>query len=348
MGVAKQGILPAALAAAFFMAFGFMACGPAVAADHFQGKTVNLIVGFGPGGGYDEYARLLARHMGKHIPGKPSLIVQNMPGAASLKSVQYLQTTAPKDGTAIVTFNFGQITNSLVMPPKDMNLDFRDFAWIGSMNRDVSVCYVWKERFAARTAVELAKAERVNYGLTGVGSGSYFNQMMLILVFDVPLKQIKGYTSSKEKQIAIERGELDGDCGEWSSVPADWLRDDKLAMLLRYSTHVSHDMPASIPYAGDLAPTPEKKQIVKLLTSATDMGRPFITRKDVPRDIVETLRKAFADTMVDRELIAEAKKTDRELSPMSPKDIEAALDELYALPADIVRKTTAMLNAQPE
>ena len=343
MGVAKQGILPAALAAALFMFSGL-----ATAADQFQGKTVNLIVGFGPGGGYDEYARMLARHMGKHIPGKPSLIVQNMPGAASLKSVQYLQTTAPKDGTAIVTFNFGQITNSLVMPPKDMNLDFRDFAWISSMNRDVSVCYVWKDRFAARTVLDLAKAERVNYGLTGVGSGSYFNQMMLILVFDVPLKQIKGYTSSKEKQIAIERGELDGDCGEWSSVPADWLRDDKLAMLLRYSTHASHDMPASIPYAGDLAQTPEKKQIVKLLTSATDMGRPFITRKDVPSDILAILRKAFADTMVDRELIAEAKKTDRELSPMSPKDIEAALEELYALPVDIVRKTTAMLNAQPE
>jgi hypothetical protein len=234
------------------------------------------------------------------------------------------------------------------MPPKDMKLDFRDFAWIGSMNRDVSVCYVWKDRFAARTALDLAKVERVNYGLTGVGSASYFNQMMLMGVFDVPLKQIKGYSSSKEKQLAIERGELDGDCGEWASVPEDWLRDNKIAILLRYSTHVSQGMPPSIPFAGDLAPTVEKKQIIKLLTTATDMGRPFITRKDVPTGILEILRKAFNETMKDGALLADAKKTDREISPMNHEEIQAALDELYALPSDIVAKTKAMLNAQKE
>lgn len=343
MKIGICGVLFAALTTVSWLA------GPATAADFFQGKTINIIVGFGPGGGYDEYGRLLARHIGRHIPGKPTIVVQNMPGAASLKAVQHLQGGAPNDGTAIVIFNFGQITNSLVMPPKNMKLDFRDFAWIGSMNRDVSVCYVWKERFAAaKTPLDLAKAERVNYGLTGVGSASYFNQMMLIGVFDVPLKQIKGYSSSKEKQIAIERGELDGDCGEWNSVPENWLQANKLTVLLRYSQHVPEGMPASIPYAGDIAPTPEKKQMIRLLTAATDMGRPFITRKDVPADRLAVLRKAFDETMKDPALLADAKKTDREISPMSAKEVEIALHELYTLPPDIVAKAKAMLKAHQE
>lgn len=321
-------------------------CAPATAADVFHGSTINIVVGFGPGGGYDEYGRLLARHMGKHVPGHPNFVVQNMPGAASLKAVQYLQSTAPNDGTAIVIFNFGQITSSLVMPPKNMKLDFRDFAWIGSMNRDVSVCYVWKERFKAKNALELAKAKQVNYGLTGVGSASYFNQMMLIGVFNVPLRQIKGYSSSKEKQIAIERGELDGDCGEWNSVPEDWLRDNKVTVLLRYSRHQPEGMPATIPYAGDLAPTDVKKQIVKLLTTATDMGRPFITRKDVPADRLAILRKAFDETVKDPELLADAKRIDREIAPMTAKEVHDALDELYAMPKNVVNEAKAMLKAK--
>jgi tripartite-type tricarboxylate transporter receptor subunit TctC len=321
-------------------------CAPAMAADVFHGGTINIVVGFGPGGGYDEYGRLLARHMGKHVPGHPNFVVQNMPGAASLKAVQYLQSTAPNDGTAIVIFNFGQITSSLVLPPKNMKLDFRNFAWIGSMNRDVSVCYVWKERFKAKNALELAEAKQVNYGLTGVGSASYFNQMMLIGVFGVHLKQIKGYGSSKEKQIAIERGELDGDCGEWNSVPEDWLRDNKVTVLLRYSRHQPEGMPSSIPYAGDLAPTDVKKQIIKLLTTATDMGRPFITRKDVPADRLAILRKAFDETVKDPELLADAKRIDREIAPMTAKEVHEALDELYAMPKNIVDEAKAMLNAK--
>lgn len=343
MNVGMRGVLLAA-GAAGGLAAGFVA-GPAAAADDtFKGKTVNIIVGFGPGGGYDAYGRLLGRHMGEHIPGKPQVIVQNMPGAASLKAVRYLQTAAPNDGTAIVIFNFGQITSSIVMPSKKMKLDFRDFGWVGSMNRDVSVCYVWKERFkGVRNALDLVKVKNVNYGLTGVGSSSYFNQAMLLGVFDAPLKQVKGYSSSKEKQIAVERGELDGDCGEWSSVPDDWIRDNKLTFLMKSSPHLPKGMPKSIPYAGEIAPTPEKKQIVKLLTRATDIGRPFITRKDVPKDRLKTLQTSFDATMKDADLIAESEKIGREVSPLSASEVMAALEELYAIPQAVVVKAKAVL-----
>ncbi len=338
MNVAMKTVLmTAALAAA--------AAAPAAASDDvFRGKTVNVIVGFGPGGGYDAYARMLARHIGKHIPTNPTVIVQNMPGAASLKAVQYLQTAAPNDGTAVVIFNFGQITNSLVMPPQNMKLDFREFAWIGSMNRDVSVCYVWKERFpTVVNALDLAKVKNLNYGLTGIGSASYFNQAMLLGVFDAPLKQVRGYSSSKEKQIAIERGELDGDCGEWSSVPQHWFKDGKLTFVMRSSPSLPQGMPESIPYAGDIAPTAERKQIVQLLTAASDIGRPFITRKDTLADPLRLLRAGFDAALRDPALLAEADKTGRHVSPLTAAEAEAALRELYAIPDTVVAQAKGMM-----
>jgi tripartite-type tricarboxylate transporter receptor subunit TctC len=311
----------------------------------FGGKTVNIIVGFSTGGGYDSYARLLARHLGKHIPGTPTVVVQNMPGAASRRAIQYLDTTAPNDGTAIVIFNFGQITSSLVMPPENMVLDFRRYAWIGSMSRDVSVCYVWKDRFVEmKDAVDLAQSGRqVIYGLTGVGSGSYFNQAMLQAVFGVNLKQVTGYPGSSDKRIALERGELDGDCGEWSSVPDNWQRADKLTYVMRSSQNLPQGMPSSVPWAVDLAPTVEKKQMVRLLTAASDLGRPFITRSDVPSDRLGILRAGFEAAMQDRALIDEGQQTERPISAMTGEEAASAIAELYAIPSDVVARTRAAL-----
>jgi tripartite-type tricarboxylate transporter receptor subunit TctC len=311
----------------------------------FSGKTINIIVGFSTGGGYDSYARLLARHIGKHIPGAPTVVVQNMPGAASRRAIQYLDTTAPNDGTAIVIFNFGQITSSVVMPPENMVLDFRKYAWIGSMSRDVSVCYVWKDRFVdMKDAVDLAQSRKqVVYGLTGVGSGSYFNQAMLQGVFGVNLKQVTGYPGSADKRIAIERGELDGDCGEWSSVPDNWQRADKLTYVMRSSQSLPPGMPSSVPWAVDLAPTLEKKQMVRLLTAASDLGRPFITRADVPSDRLGILRAGFEAAMQDRALIDEGQQTERPISAMTGEEATAAIAELYTIPSDVVAMTRAAL-----
>ena len=311
----------------------------------YRGKTVSIVVGFSAGGGYDAYARLLAGYYGKHIPGNPQVVVQNMPGAASRRSIQYLDTNAPNDGTAIVIFNFGQITGSLVMPPENMELDFRRYAWIGSMNKDVSVCYVWKDRYpGVKDALELAKTgKQVIYGVTGVGSSSWFNQAMMKGVFDVNLKQVAGYPGSKDKQLAIERGELDGDCGEWSSVPENWNASGSIVHMMRSSRFTPAGMPPGIPWAVDLAPTEEKKQMVRLLTAASDIGRPFITRRDVPADRIAILRTAFNNALKDPVLVAEADKTGRPVSPMTAEEVMAALDELYTIPKEIVEKTKASL-----
>jgi tripartite-type tricarboxylate transporter receptor subunit TctC len=335
-------------AAALLLSVAFATNASAQEQDFYKGKTLNIVVGFSAGGGYDAYARLLAGHYGRHIPGAPQVVVQNMPGAASRRAVQYLDANAPSDGTAIVIFNFGQITSSLVLPPENMVLDFRRYAWIGSMNKDVSVCYVWKDRYpGVKNALELAKTgKQVIYGITGIGSSSWFNQAMMKGVFEVNLKQVAGYPGSRDKQIAIERGELDGDCGEWSSVPDNWMAEGKIALMMRSSNFLPPGMPSDVPWAIDLAPTQEKKQMVRLLTAASDIGRPFITRREVPADRVALLRKAFNSAMKDPALLAEADKTGRPISSMTAEEVIAALDELHAIPKEIVEKTRAVMPSQ--
>jgi tripartite-type tricarboxylate transporter receptor subunit TctC len=318
--------------------------GAAVAADSFyKNKKINLTVGYGPGGGFDSYARLLGRHWGRNIAGKPKIIVQNRPGASSLKAVQYLRRTAPKDGTAVVTFNSGQITRSQVLPNKKYAFDWRGFAWIGSINRDISVCYLWASRFKAKTLAEAAKVGTVNFGLTSAGSASYFNQSILKNIFGVQIKQVAGYKGSKTKQFAIERGELDGDCGAWTSIPPNWLTEKKVNVLLRIAPYRPSNMPTSIPSAIDATSDKDAKQIIQLLTAATQVGRPYITRKDVPADRLKMLRVGFNATMTDPAFLAEAKKQRRSILPLTDKESVGVVNTVYDLPKSIINKTKKIL-----
>ena len=215
----------------------FLLAAPAAAAQDaatfYKGKTVRLVVGFTPGGGYDVYARALGRHFGRHIPGNPTVVVQNMPGAASLKSVQYLTAGAPTDGTLITTFNPGLLTQSLTSPDK-VPVKFLDYAWIGNVSEDFRVCFTWNGTGIKNWQDFLAK-DRVTFGNTGVGTSAYIDDRMLSDLFGVKLHAVMGYPGSADKRVAIERGELDGDCGSWTSMPEDWLRDNKITLLIRFS-----------------------------------------------------------------------------------------------------------------
>lgn len=313
------------------------AAGPAFsqdAATFFKGKQMKLTVGFTPGGGYDAYTRLLARHYGRYIPGNPDAIVVNMPGASSLKSVQYLNAGAPKDGTAIVAFNPGLITQSLTIPDK-IKVKFTDFAWVGSISEDLRVCYMWGET-GVKTWDDMLKRKQVIMGDTGAGSSSYVNQKMLQELFDVKLKQILGYPGSAEKRLAIERRELDGDCGSWTSIPEDWLRDKKINVVLRFSPHVALGLPESVTFAGDVLKDPKKKQALQLLTASAEIGRPFIASKAVPADRVKVLRDAFNAVTKDEQFLADADKQKLLVTPMSGADVEKALAEIYKAPADVI------------
>jgi len=303
-------------------------------ASFYRGKTVHLIVGFSPGGGYDVYARLLARHMGRHIPGNPTFVVQNMPGAASLKSVQFLDVGAVADGTTIVTFNPGLITQSLTTPDK-VPVKFLDYAWIGNISEDIRICFTWHAT-GIKSFADMLKAPKIVYGNTGIGTSAYTDDRMLAELFGVKVRMVQGYPGSADKRIAIEQGELDGDCGSWTSLPEDWLRDKKINLVLRFSARLVPGLPASVPYAGDLLPDPKKKQIFALLAAPALIGRPYIAPRSVPADRLAALKAAFDATMTDAEFLAEADKQRLLVTPMTGAEVERQLKDIYGAPAEVV------------
>jgi tripartite-type tricarboxylate transporter receptor subunit TctC len=306
-----------------------LASGPAAAQDgnFYKGKRINIIVGFSSGGGYDTYARLLARHYSKHIPGNPDVIVQNMPGAASLKSVQHLDAGAPKDGTVITAFNPGLITQSMTIPDK-IKVKFTDVAWLGSIGEDLRVCYTWGAT-GIKTWDDLVKAPQFILGDTGPGSSSYVNQRMVKDIFGVKVKQVLGYPGSAEKRLAIERGELQGDCSSWTSLPEEWLRENKIYTVLRFSEHVTLGLPASVPYGKALLKDEKMRQVYDVLMAPSEIGRPYIVSKSVPADRLATLRAGFMAATQDKAFLADADKQKLLVSPLDGPTVEKMLTEIY-------------------
>jgi tripartite-type tricarboxylate transporter receptor subunit TctC len=329
MTMGRAGALCAGLALAVAMT------APAAAEDFYKGKPLTVVVGFTPGGGFDLNARLLARHMGRHIPGNPDVIVQNMPGAASLKSVLYLDTTAARDGTVIATFNFGQIGDSRMMPEK-IKVDFRKFAWIGSISQDLTICYTW-HALGIKTLAELQRHGTVHMGLTGVGTSSDVNQKILKEIFKVQVQQVAGYPGSAEERLAIERHELDGDCGAWSSIPQEWIEGAKINPVVRSAPIEPPDLPPHVPYAADIAPSPRDRDIVRLLTASGQLGRPFIASASAPAERIALLRAAFDETVKDPEFLADAGKLRMPVSPKSGQDALGIVQDIYATADDIVQ-----------
>jgi len=321
------------------LGFGLMLCASleAVAQDvasFYRGKTVRVVVGFSSGGGYDQYGRLFARHVGKHIPGQPALLVQNMPGAASLKALQFLDSGAPTDGTVLVTFNPGLITGSLTSPTRNP-IDFRQFAWIGNIAEDIRVCFTWGPRNIKTMDAFLAK-DRLSFGNTGVGTSAYIDDRILQVLFGVKLRMVQGYPGSADKKLAIENGELDGDCGSWTSMPEDWLRDKKIDIHLRFSKNLGPGMSPDIPWAFDLLKDPEKKETLRLLLSGAEIGRPFLASRQVPAHLIAALQNAFDNTMKDREFLADADKQKLIVGPDTGAYLEKRIAEIYATPPRII------------
>jgi tripartite-type tricarboxylate transporter receptor subunit TctC len=304
-------------------------------AEFYKGKTVRIVVGFSPGGGYDQYARLVARHIGRHIPGNPTVVVQNMPGSASLKSVQYLDAGGPTDGTLMVTYNPGLITASITTPDK-VPVKFLNVAWIGSVSEDFRVCYTWNGS-GVKNWQDFLKKDSLRFGNTGVGTSSYIDDRMLIDLLGAKLHLVQGYPGSADKRLAIERGELDGDCGSWTSVPDDWIKDKKITVLVRFSRTRLPDMPENLAYAGDLLSDPKKKETLDLLTAGALIGRPFIAPRSVPADRLAALRAAFNATLKDAEFLAEAKKQGLTVTPLTGQEVEATIKKLYQTPPDVVK-----------
>lgn len=304
------------------------------AATFYKGKSVRIGVGFSAGGGYDHYARVFARHLGRHIPGNPNVIVQNMPGAASLNSVKYTMGAAPTDGTFINAFNPGLITQSLTAPKK-VGVNFLEFGWIGNISEDFRICHTWNGT-GIRTWQDLLARPKVTMGNTGIGTSAYIDNRILSDLFGVRLHQVMGYPGSADKRIAIERGELDGDCGSWTSLPEEWLSDKKITIHIRYSRTLIPGMPPEAIDARAHLTDPAKRQTFDLLTASALIGRPYIVPKAVPAERAAVLRTAFDATMKDPEFLADAAKQRLTVTAMTGVEVEAFIKELYRTPSDVV------------
>jgi tripartite-type tricarboxylate transporter receptor subunit TctC len=320
---------------------GLMAAPTLTRADDFyKGKTFTIVVGFSPGGGYDVNARGLARHLGAHIPGNPSIIVQNMPGAGSLTSVRYLDVTAPKDGTVMTIFNPGLVTQSIMQPDK-VQLDFRRYGWIGVVTPDFRVCYGFGPN-GVKSWDDMMQRKEFVLGSTARGSGNYINGATLREVFHAPIKQILGFPGSAEQRLAIERGELDGDCGSYSSIPIEWIRDGSAHPFVRFTEQRPPEIPESVAYIGTFAKTDEQRQILDVLDASDEVGRPFIMSKQVPPDRVAILRKAFDDTMQDKEFLADMEKQQLPVNPISGEEAETIVAKMMNAPPAVVAKAKAI------
>jgi tripartite-type tricarboxylate transporter receptor subunit TctC len=313
---------------------------PARAEDYFKGKTFTVVVGFSPAGGYDSYARNVARYIGNHIPGNPTVIVQNMPSAGSLTAVRYLNLTAPKDGSVMVIFNAGMVTQSIVQPDK-INLDFRQYAWVGVVTPDYRVCYGYGPN-GPKTWDEMMHRKEFILGSTGKSSGNYINGATLREVFHAPVKQIMGYPGSAEQRLAIEQGSLDGDCGSYSSIPVDWITKGLAHIFVRFTEQRPAEIPENAPYIGTFATTDEQKQLLHVLNGGDEVGRPFVMSKQVPADRLAIVRKAFDDTMKDPGFVADMAKEQFPVHPLTGEQAAKIVDELIAVPPNIIALAKAI------
>ena len=307
----------------------------AVAQDFYSGKTINLIVGYSAGGGYDQYARLLARHFGRYIPGHPNIVVQNMPGAATLTAVRALSVNAPRDGTAITMFDPGQILESLSQPER-FKVRFSDYQWIGGMSREVTICYAWHAT-GIKTFKDMLGRKEFLIGLTAKGSAVYANGRALQKLFNAPIRQIAGYPGSNEQRMAVERGELEGACASWSAIPQDWIRNQRINPLVRFAATQPVDMPRT-PYINDLAKSQEERDLLNILNAPGELGRPFIMAQEVPRERVQMLTRAFERALKDETLLAEARKQSLPIDLFSAEESEKIIRNIYAASPELIRK----------
>jgi tripartite-type tricarboxylate transporter receptor subunit TctC len=310
----------------------------------YRGRSITLVIGYSAGGGYDAYGRVLARHLGKHIPGNPAIVAQNMPGAGSLRSANYLYNVAPKDGTVIGHFSRGMAMEPLI-GTSATQFDARKFTWLGSGTDEVSVCVIWHAS-RVKTWNDMLT---IPFTVGGEGTGSDPDIFSAVVrnVFGVKLKLVSGYPGTAEVALAIERGEVDGRCGwSWSSLKLtrpDWIAGKRVSLVTQLALKKSPELP-DVPLIFDFATTERQRQILKLMLSRQSMARPFAAPPDLPEDRKAALRTAFDRTMADAEFLAEAKQRGLEVNPVSGAEIDKLVSELYSTPADIVAELRAIIS----
>ena len=330
-------------AAAAVLALPFAASADDVA-DFYHGKTVTLYIGYSVGGGYDTYARLVANYMGKHIPGNPTVVPENMPGAGSLRLTNWLYEAAPRDGTV-----FGAVARAVPFEPLLKNetatFDALKFSYIGNANVETSVCAV--NASTGIGSIDDLRGEEIVVGGTGPASDPNQQTNIVNAALGTKMRIIDGYPGGNDIVMAMERGEVDGRCGwSWSTIKVtnlDWVKEGRVKLVVQLAKARDPELP-DVPLASELAQTDEAKALVNFVVAPLQMGRPYIAPPEVPADRLAALRTAFDETMADPEFLAAARGAGLEIVPSTGADMEQVVAEVYQTDPATVEKIIAALN----
>jgi tripartite-type tricarboxylate transporter receptor subunit TctC len=315
----------------------------------YKGKQISLVVGSSSGGGYDTYARLLARNFGAAIPGNPTVLVQNMSGAGSNRAAGYIYSVAPKDGTAIGAIFPGAVLQPLlsdVPVPHDPN----KLVYLGSANSEVYVCYVRSDA-PVKTFKDVLTTELI-VGASNPGATTYDLPLLLNSVLGTKFRIVTGYPGSREITLALERGEVQGACGiGWTGIELmhpDWFAKDTVRVLVQLSTKGHDDLNTrNVPRAAVLARDDDERRVIELVFSQGIFGRPYVLPPEVPPQRVAALRQAFVQALNDKTLRSEADKMQFDIDPMSGEDLQKLVSDLYATPPRLVERARQALTAKP-
>ena len=313
-------------------------------ADFYKDKTLTLIAGYSAGGGFDLYSRIIANYLGKHIPGNPRIVVQNMPGAGSLRAASHLYNVAPKDGS-VISLTRAPVIAPLIGSTGGASFDVTKFTWIGSGASELTVCAL----IGNPQVNTMADALQREVTLGGLGPGSDEDMYTKILRKTLGLKArlVTGYPGGAEMMLAIERGELDGRCGwAWSSIKIlkpEWIAQKKVRVLNTLTLERSPELPDT-PAVMEFVKQERHKQIFRFVLNSATLGRPFVAPPGIPNDRADALRKAFETTMTDEAYLAEMKAKKLDVGPIKWSAIPALLKDFYSTPQDVVEETKAIIN----
>jgi tripartite-type tricarboxylate transporter receptor subunit TctC len=306
--------------------------------EFYKGKTITIVVGSDSGGGYDLNARVLSRHMPRHIPGNPNIVVQNKPGASSIVATNYVYEVAPKDGTVIAAVQ-RPIPFQPLLADAGIRYDVRKMQWLGSTMNELGVVVAWHTS-PQQSIDDVFKSEMV-VGGNGPATDTELFARALNKVLGTKFRIVSGYPGQAQITLAMERGEVQGTANwSWSDIVnahADWLRDKKVKILLQLGLKKSPDLP-NVPFIMDILRNDEQRQIFQVLMEMKALGRPYFVAPEVPKDRSDALRRAFMETMKDPAFLEEATRVLGTIDPTSGVDTQKIVAEVYALPPDILEK----------
>ena len=331
-----------ARARVFLLASLFAAPALAQSPEPYRGKQLRLVISAGTGGGYDAYARVLARHLERNVAGQPQVVLQNMPGAAGMVATNWAYNAAPKDGTVLLATYNALLPEPLFGNPA-IQFDPLKFEWVGSIGKQQNVCATWHAN-PVKT-IEQALGRQITVSSTGATGFSATMGLVLNALVGTKIKVVLGYATN-EMRLAVERGESEGICGlSWSTLKAsnpDWIQNNRLNVLVQTGSKPHSELP-KVPLLVDLVKTDNDRRVVELISFSEDMGRPYVMPPGTPKEMVLAMRRGFDATMKDPAFLEDARKAMQEVDPLTGEEMEASLRRNYAVSKDLVQRAAELL-----